>query len=95
MPARKCALALGLLSAVGAFVSPLAHAPGAAQQAQAVPLEFYGDLPAVEEAVLSPSGAYTALLMTARGGRIITVIDAAGEPVKQFVVGDAKVRGIE
>jgi len=95
MPFSRSTLALALFSVAGALASPFATAPVAAQQPQAVPLEYYGDLPAVEEAVLSPSGAYTALLMTARGERIITVIDAAGQPVKQFVVGDAKVRGIE
>ncbi|QIQ85814.1 prolyl oligopeptidase family serine peptidase [Erythrobacter sp.] len=91
----KAALALALLAATGVLPAPFAAAPATAQQAAAVPLEFYGDLPAVEEAVLSPSGTYTALLMTLNGERIITVTDAAGQPVKQFVVGDAKVRGIE
>ncbi|MEQ8773211.1 MAG: prolyl oligopeptidase family serine peptidase, partial [Erythrobacter sp.] len=91
----RSALALALFVVASALASPFAAAPVAAQSPQAVPLEYYGDLPAVEEAVLSPSGAYTALLMTARGERIITVIDAGGQPVKQFVVGDAKVRGIE
>ncbi|MBO6609914.1 alpha/beta fold hydrolase [Altererythrobacter sp.] len=66
-----------------------------AAQIQVPPLEFYGELPAVEDAVVSPSGAYTALLQTARGERVITVIDSAGNPVKQLVVGDARVRGIE
>ncbi|MEL6529563.1 MAG: S9 family peptidase [Pseudomonadota bacterium] len=66
----------------------------AQQQLPPPPLEFYGDLPAVEEAEVSPSGKYTALLMTTQGNRMITVLDSAGTPVKQLVVGDAKVRGI-
>ncbi len=66
-----------------------------AQGMPAPPLEYFGDLPAVEEAHVSSSGAYTALLMTVRGERVISVLDAAGTPIKQLVVGDAKVRSIE
>nr|WP_298895745.1 prolyl oligopeptidase family serine peptidase [uncultured Altererythrobacter sp.] len=66
-----------------------------AAQAQVPPLEFYGELPTIEDAVVSPSGDYTALLNTSRGERVITVLDAIGNPVKQLAVGDAKVRGIE
>lgn len=95
MPFPRSTLSLALLAATAGFAAPFVAAPATAQQAPVIPLEFYGDLPAVEEAVLSPSGAYTAMLMTLRGERIITVTDAAGQPVKQFVVGDAKVRGIE
>ncbi len=80
-------IAIGLTSLL-----PLA---AQAQNMPAPPLEYYGDLPSIEEAEVSPSGAYTALLMTAQGERVITVLDAAGTPVKQIVVGDAKVRGIE
>ncbi|MGB3711818.1 MAG: S9 family peptidase [Erythrobacter sp.] len=61
----------------------------------APPLTAYGDLPAVAEADISPGGNYIALLMSAGGERFITVLDAKGEPVQRFVVGDAKVRGIE
>ncbi len=67
----------------------------AQQQMPPPPLEYYGDLAAIEEAEISPSGSYTALLMTAQGNRMITVLDSSGTPVKQLVVGDAKVRGIE
>lgn len=59
------------------------------------PLEYYGSLPAIEDAVISPNGTYTAMLMTVRGERAITILDAAGQPVKQLVVGEAKVRGID
>ena len=85
-------LIASLAAAACAFaVIPMA----AAQTMPPPPLEYYGDLPAIEEAEVSPSGAYTALLMTTGGERVISVLDAAGSPVKQLVVGDAKVRGIE
>lgn len=58
------------------------------------PLELYGELPAVERAVLSPSGRHTALLMTVQGQRAVIVLDANGTPVKQLLVGDTKVRNI-
>lgn len=59
MPFSRCARALACLAAAGALVPPFAAAPVAAQPSQAVALDCYGDLPAVGEAVLSPSGAYT------------------------------------
>lgn len=84
--------ALGAFAlAITSFAAPML----AAQNMPAPPLAYYGDLPAIEEAEVSPSGAYTALLMTTQGQRVITVLDATGAPVKQLVVGDAKVRGIE
>jgi dipeptidyl aminopeptidase/acylaminoacyl peptidase len=79
-----------------AFALTAAIAPLAAQQPlPPPPIEAYGDLPAIEDAVLSPSGRYSALLTTLRGERVIMVLDAAGAPVKRLVVGDAKVRAIE
>jgi dipeptidyl aminopeptidase/acylaminoacyl peptidase len=78
-----------LLTAALAIVA----APAIAQPVP--PLDFYGDLPAVEEGELSPSGAHTALLMTANGQRMVLVFDRTGAPIKQFTIGDAKVRGIE
>lgn len=86
----------GTLAALAAAVS-INLVPGAAtaQNAPPPPLEYYGDLASLEEAQVSHSGAYTAMLMTAQGERVITVTDATGNPVKQLAVGDAKVRGIE
>ncbi|MEO0871633.1 MAG: hypothetical protein AAFY19_06675, partial [Pseudomonadota bacterium] len=70
--------------------------PGAqAQEAPSVPLEAYGALPLVEDAVVSPNGTYTALLVNQRSERAITILDASGQPIKQLVVGAAKVRSIE
>lgn len=81
--------------ALGALVLPLGAPAALAQTMPAPPVTFYGDLPAIEEAEVSPQGTYTALLMTTGGERVISVLDAAGNPVKQLAVGDAKVRTIE
>ncbi len=83
-----------LTAFAGAFLY-LVPVPAAAQDTPSVPLEFYGALPVVEDAVVSPYGTYTALLMNQRGERAITILDATGSPVKQLVVGEAKVREIE
>ncbi len=80
-----------------ALAVPLVTMPVAvqAQAPTALPIETYGDLPAIESAEISPSGAYTAMLMTSGGERIVSVLDVAGKPVRQFAIGDAKVRNIE
>lgn len=59
------------------------------------PLQYYGELPSIEEAVISPSGNLTALLAISGGQRIILILDSAGSAVKQIAVGEAKVRSIE
>ncbi|MXO90569.1 alpha/beta hydrolase family protein [Pontixanthobacter aquaemixtae] len=73
----------------------LASVPFLAHAAPTVPLEYYGDLPAIQDAVLSPSGAQTALLATIDGERVIRVLRADGTPVTQLRVGEAKIRSIE
>ena len=73
----------------------LSSSASAQMPVQVPPLEYYGQLPAIEEAVLSPSGRFTALLRVVRGERVITIQDASGTTIKQFAVGDATVRGIE
>ncbi|MEO0608176.1 MAG: prolyl oligopeptidase family serine peptidase, partial [Pseudomonadota bacterium] len=84
------AILAGLLCLSGVTLNP-----AQAQEAPSVPLEAYGALPLVEDAVVSPNGTYTALLMNQRSERAITILDAAGQPIKQLVVGAAKVRSIE
>jgi len=85
-----------LASIAVAALSAVLLTPGIGQaQMPPPPLEYYGDLAAVEEARISPSGTRTALLMSAGGQRVITILDSAGTPIKQIVVGDAKVRSIE
>ena len=84
------AVSISTLSITGVGIAASALA-----QVQTPPLEFYGELPAIEDAVLSPSGKFTAMLQTSRGERVITITDTTGSPVKQLAVGDARVRGIE
>ncbi len=76
-----------------AFLSCSIAAPSSA--AQAPPIKAYGALPAIEEAKPSPSGAYTAMLMIINNERQILIQDRGGVPVKQLMIGDAKVRGID
>lgn len=64
-------------------------------QAQAPNLDLYGDLAAIERASVSPNGEKLALLVTAGGDRQILVLDASGTPIKQFLVGDERVRSID
>ncbi|MEE4537737.1 MAG: hypothetical protein V2J51_04500 [Erythrobacter sp.] len=79
-----------------AFLIAFANFALAAQpQPPAPPLEYYGDLPAIEDAVVSPGGEYTAMLFTTAGERAVIIVNRSDEPVKRLVVGDAKVRGIE
>ncbi|MEO1731808.1 MAG: prolyl oligopeptidase family serine peptidase [Pseudomonadota bacterium] len=59
------------------------------------PIEAFGALPAVEDAIVSPNGTYTALLVTRGNERAVTILDASGKAIKQLVVGEAKVRSIE
>nr|WP_298928673.1 S9 family peptidase [uncultured Erythrobacter sp.] len=84
-----------LFAASAALALAVPASSALAQEFTPPPVETYGELAAIEEAILSPSGTYTALLMTTRGDRVITILDARGAPVKQLAVGDAKVRGIE
>ena len=85
-----------LTAIVAAVISIAMIAPvGAQQQMTPPPLDFYGDLPAMSDAVLSPSGDFTAALMTVNGNRVVSIVDRQGTPIKQLVAGDAKVRGIE
>lgn len=88
---------LGLL-ALPLITLPLITLPSTAASAQMPPpppVEAYGALPSVEDAVISPNGTYTALLVTRGSERAVTILDAVGKPFKQLVVGDAKVRSIE
>lgn len=71
------------------------YVPASAQPMPPPPVEYYGDLPGIEEVIVSPSGTYVALLQSSGGERVISILDAAGSPVKQLAVGEAKVRSIE
>ncbi len=80
------ALAAAILCAVAPFVTAAQPAP---------PIAAYGELPAIQDASVSRSGAFVAMLMTVNNQRQVMVLDRSGEPLKQFLVGDEKVRGID
>lgn len=84
-----------LRAALPALVSAAALPAMAQGAATMPPFDAYGDLAAIESAEISPSGAHTALVMTAQGQRQVLIFDAAGAPVRNFVIGDVKVRWIE
>lgn len=66
-------------------------APVAAQVAPP-PLDAYGELPAIEDMAVSPSGQI-AMLATSSGKRILAMLDPALQPIRVLEVGDIKVRG--
>ena len=74
-------------------ISVFALASPAAAQVAPPPLEAYGQLPAMEDVAISPSGK-VAMLATSGGKRILALLDASLKPVKVLEVGDVKVRGI-
>jgi dipeptidyl aminopeptidase/acylaminoacyl peptidase len=67
-------------------------APAISQSAPP-PLSSYGELPAFEEAALSPSGNI-AVLGTVNGERMVLVLDPALTPLNAVKVADMKVRSI-
>ncbi len=81
---------VALFSAISVAVFP-AHA--AAQQP--VPIEEYGKLPDVEDAVISPSGQRIALLTTIKGQRVILATEGKTPLGAPMAVGDMKVRRID
>ena len=81
--ARRSAVALSLLFAV----------PCAAQSPMP-PLEAYGQLPAFEQADLSPAGN-VAILGLVNGKRMVLVLDRNMKPLNAVEVGDIKVRNLD
>jgi dipeptidyl aminopeptidase/acylaminoacyl peptidase len=69
--------------------------PLAASAAAPPPLAAYGQLPAFEDAAISPSGANIAAVGMHRGQRSLLFYDAALELKRATPVGDLKVRGVE
>lgn len=80
---------VGAVAGLVAVCQPVVAAPTAPA------LEAYGALPEVEQMVLSPSGNRFAALTTLKGRRVIAVLDANMNLIRQFEVADMKVRGIE
>ena len=62
----------------------------------AAPLEAYGNLPAIENAALSPNGAMLALEQTSNGVHLIVLVSLDEEKVISGLrVGDQKIRAIQ
>lgn len=74
-------------------VSLIALATPAVAQVAMPPLEAYGQLPAMEDVVVSPSGKL-AMLATSRGKRILAMLDSTLKPIRILEVGDIKVRSL-
>lgn len=83
------------ISAALAAMASLVVAVPARSQSDAVPLEAYGALPAVEHIEASPSGDRLALVTVSGEDRILMVLDPhAGQVVGRVEVGLAKVRDL-
>jgi dipeptidyl aminopeptidase/acylaminoacyl peptidase len=67
-----------------------------ASTTQAVPLEVYGRLPALEDVAVSPDGSLLAFVRTSGNGRTIVIVSTTEHKALEFIkVGDEKLRGIE
>lgn len=63
--------------------------------AQAVPLETYGHLPALEDVSLSPDGSRVAFLRTVAEERVVAAVSLVdGKPLGIVNIGDVKVRQV-
>jgi dipeptidyl aminopeptidase/acylaminoacyl peptidase len=66
-----------------------------ANAANTVPLEAYGDLPAFEDAAISPSGEKIGAIATIRGQRLLVIFNADMQITRSTPVGDLKLRWLE
>lgn len=80
------------LASIGLVISPLSAQDTPVQMP---PLSAYGELPDIEDAALSPSGARVAALLTIGENRMIAVIQNQTELVNRINVGDMKIRSFE
>ena len=67
----------------------------ATAQVKVPPLSAYGELPGIEEIVLSPSGERIAMLVTLSGSRQLIVLGPDMKPLKRFPFDDIKVRSFD
>ena len=63
-----------------------------ASATDAPPLSAYGELPAIEDAAVSPSGDHIAALITVQGKRMLAAFDSDGKVVSMTSVDAMKVR---
>ena len=87
---RLIRMMAGLASLVALLAAPLA-----AVAADSPPLAAYGELPAVEDAAISPSGKKIAVVGTFDGRRALVVLDEQLNMTRNSAVGDLKLRGVE
>lgn len=72
----------------------LVTAPLAAQTAPP-PLRAYGELPQVEQAAISPSGAHVAVVGRVNGARRLLLLDSSMKAVRASAMEDLKLRGLQ
>src|SRR5690606_2953398 len=87
---RLIRMMAGLASLVALLAAPLA-----AVAADSPPLAAYGELPAVEDAAISPTGKKIAVVGTFDGRRALVVLDEQLNMTRNSAVGDLKLRGVE
>ncbi len=83
-----------MLTGLAGLVALLA-APLTAQTADPPSIEAYGQLPAVEDAAISPSGRKIAVVGAFDGRRALVVFDEQLNMTRNSAVGDLKLRGVE
>ncbi|WJY18000.1 prolyl oligopeptidase family serine peptidase [Alteriqipengyuania flavescens] len=83
-----------LTAALGAMAVAVSTSALAQALPDAPPISAYGELPALQDAALSPSGRI-AMLATVNGDRVVLMLDPKLKPLNMIKVGDIKVRGID
>ena len=83
-----------LTAALGAMAVAVSTPALAQALPDAPPISAYGELPALQDAALSPSGRI-AMLATVNGDRVVLMLDPELKPLNMIKVGDIKVRGID
>lgn len=79
---------------LGLVLGSLTLLPAQAR-AEPAPLEFYGRLPGFEDAAISDSGRFIAMIATVEGHRLLIITGDGGKPVMTYPLGaDDKLRGI-
>lgn len=78
-----------------AFFLGAIPAPSFARNYPSLPLEAYGDLPAVEDMTLSPDGTLIAAATRVKGQRIVAVFDQEGKAKTSIPLKDVKLRRLE
>jgi len=91
---RKFHTVFGIAAAIGlAFCAIFISSSALANEAP--PLSAYGELPAIEDAALSPSGNRIAALLTVRGQRLLATFDSNNTMLSATNVDDMKVRSFD